>query len=121
MKNSRLTSPDSVDANSAKRRTDFSFALANMIQMTHARESQLILQTTSISKRLGVEQEILQQAATLVSDKLIEMGNLTPEQRDEIRDASLGDADFDMDILPLASEEDEAVEEKDEWDINNME
>lgn len=121
LKNSRLTSPDSGSADSSRRRTDFSFALANMIQMTHARESQLILQTTSISKRLGVEQEILQQAATLVAEKLIEMGNLTPEQRDDIRDAALGDADFDTDILPAALEGLEAEEEKDEWDINNME
>ena len=104
-----------------ERRTNFSFALANMIQMTQAKESQLMLQTTSVVKRLKVEKEILNQASNLVADQLIQMDVITPNSRDDIKARAMTN-DYDADILPGSDDvESDVAEEKDEWDINNME
>ena len=65
------TNRPSLKGSSKDRRTNFSFSLANMIQMTQPKESQLLLQTTSVMKRLSVEKEILDQAASIISDQLI--------------------------------------------------
>jgi Lon protease-like protein len=81
------------------RRTDFSFALANMIQMSRATESQLLLQTTDTIKRLAAEKEILTQASELISDQLISMEMLTADVRDSLKFQSFNSADDD-DILP---------------------
>lgn len=123
LKKCRYTAPLVKSALSEnERRTDFSFALANMIQMTEAKESQLMLQTTSVIKRLQVEKEILTQASNLVADQLIEMTVITADQRDGIKLKAYLDNDPDDDILPLGdSLVNEVEEEKDEWDIANME
>jgi Lon protease-like protein len=110
-----LTLPDQ-----RKRRTDFSFSLANMIQMTQAKESQLLLQTTDIMKRLEAEKAILSQAAELIAEQLVKMGVLTADRRDEIKMKTLTGND-DFDILPPDVIDQEATSDKDEWDLSNME
>jgi Lon protease-like protein len=112
--------PSVPTLNSSKRRTDFSFALANMIQMTQAKESQLMLQTTSVVKRLEAQKAILVQAAELVADQLIKMGVLTADKRDSIKTMSLNNDD-DSDILPPDLSAKEEKKDKDEWDISNIE
>ena len=74
----------------SKRRTAFSFALANMIQMSTAEDTQLLLQTRDVVKRLEAQRAILLQAAELVSDQLTQMGSLSVDQKERIRRASLG-------------------------------
>lgn len=103
-----------------KRRSDFSFALANMIQMTHPTESQLLLQTDSVIKRLKAEKVILLQAAELVGEELIKMDSLSADARDSIKMRSYNDDD-DSDIMPEDIIPKNVVEEKDEWDISNIE
>lgn len=103
-----------------QRRTDFSFSLANMIQMSQSRESQLLLQTTSVVTRLTIEKQILMQASDLVGQQLMEMGVLTAERKDSIKMNTINNA-FDEDILPLDFIDSEKAEEKDEWDISNIE
>ena len=103
-----------------QRRTDFSFSLANMIQMTQSRESQLLLQTTNVVKRLTVQKLILTQASDLVGQQLMDIGVLTAERKDSIKMNTINNA-FDEDILPLDFIDSEKEEEKDEWDISNIE
>ena len=101
------------------RRTKFSFSLANMIQMYQDRESQLLLQTKSIKKRLEAQKNILMQASDLISEKLIAMNTLTAARRDEIKTITFAN-DNDEDILP-PDDDDQVIEtEKDEWDISNV-
>ena len=102
------------------RRTDFSFALANMIQMTDAKASQLLLQTTDVMKRLGAAKEILIQASDLISEQLQNMDLLTADVRDSLKFKAYNEA-ADEDILPVDIVIDEGAVEKDEWDLNNME
>lgn len=59
-----------VNMDDANRRSSFSFSLANMIQMTAAREMQLLLQTKDVMKRLNVERDILKEAAGLILQQL---------------------------------------------------
>jgi Lon protease-like protein len=91
------------------RRSDFSFSIANMIQMADPKESQLLLQTTDVLKRLRVEQKILSQAAEEVSKQLIKSKVLTVDQREEIRAQSWREDDSDEDIMPA-----EVVEQEQE-------
>lgn len=93
------------------RRTSFSFSLANMIQMTQATESQLMLQTTSVQKRLEAEKVILQQASELISEQLIKMSVLSADQRDGIKMRSFNEP-ADDDILP--SDMEDALPDKDD-------
>lgn len=110
--------PSSKEEN--ERRTKFSFALANMIQMTQSQESQLLLQTTNLYKRLEAEKLILQQASEIVSQQLIKSNELTADARDGLKMRSFNNDYDDDDILP-ADEVEEAPEAvKDEWDINNI-
>jgi Lon protease-like protein len=104
----------------AHRRTDFSFALANMIQMAEARASQLLLQTTDVLQRLSAEKEILMQASELIAEQLMNMELLTADVRDSLKFKAYSEA-ADDDILPpdIIAEEDADV--KDEWDLANME
>jgi ATP-dependent Lon protease len=102
------------------RRTDFSFSLANMIQMSRPAESQLLLQTTDVLKRLTAEKDILTQASELISDQLISMGELTADVRDSLKFSSFNSI-ADDDILPPDIIEEGEVKEKDEWDLANME
>mmetsp|Transcript_3457 Transcript_3457/g.4763 ORF Transcript_3457/g.4763 Transcript_3457/m.4763 type:complete len:241 (-) Transcript_3457:89-811(-) len=104
----------------SKRRTDFSFSLANMIQMTQPRESQLLLQTTNVIKRLQVQKVILTQASELIAQQLMDLNVLTAERRDAIKLRSINE-DYDEDILPADFIEQEVTVEKDEWDISNIE
>jgi hypothetical protein len=117
-KRNRPTNPNVADQ--AKRRSDFSFSLANMIQMTQTRESQLLLQTTDVIRRLAVQKTILNQASELVAQQLIDLGVLTAEKRDAIKLRTVND-DYDEDILPSDYVEPEVTVEKDEWDISNIE
>lgn len=102
------------------RRTDFSFSLANMIQMTEARASQLLLQTTDVLKRLSAEKEILVQASELISEQLMNMELLTADVRDSLKFKAYNDI-YDDDILPPDLVKEDEAEEKDEWDTSNME
>ena len=111
--------PTKFNIHDHKRRTDFSFALANMIQMTQDKESQLILQTKDITKRLEAQKLILTQAGEVMSNKLIQMNTLTAAQRDEIRMRTFT-SDYDDDILPADYSDALQQKEKDEWDINNV-
>ena len=102
------------------RRTAFSFALANMIQMQRAQESQVLLQTTDLMQRLKAENKILVQAAELLSSELIKRELLTADMRDSLKMQAVN-SDYDQDILPADRMIAEAVKEKDEWDISNIE
>lgn len=115
----KTSRPQKANISDHFRRTKFSFAIANMIQMTHDKESQLILQTRDIGKRLEVEKLILTTAAELVAEKLIQMEMLTATQRDEIKTRTYT-SDYEDDILPFEDSEATAGEEKDEWDISNV-
>ena len=115
-KKSRPTKANALDHS---RRTDFSFALANMIQIIHDKESQRLLQTTDVVKRLEAEREILAESAVLLSEKLIQMDLLTADKRDTIKMQTYTQEN-DEDILPPDIIEQEAVVEKDEWDISNV-
>lgn len=117
-KKHRPTTTELVIDNNA-RRTDFSFSLANMIQMTQRKETQLLLQTTDIVKRLRVEKHILAEAAQLVADQLFEMKELDNDMKEAIRIKSFRD-DFDADILPADFVEKSEEKEQDEWDISNI-
>ena len=101
------------------RRTDFSFALANMIQMTQATESQIILQTLDVTKRLGAEKVILKQASELIAEQLLKMDILTADKRDGLKMKSIND-DYDEDILPPDVIEKEEPKEIDEWDLSQL-
>lgn len=117
-----------------QRMSRFSFSLANMIQMTSGRycgiahlahslsvrESQLLLQTTDVTQRLGAEKAILSEASELVADKLVSSGVLSADKRDELKMRSLT-SPFDEDILPADAEASVSTGEKDEWDISNIE
>ena len=109
-----------ADKKDNQRRTNFSFSLANMIQMASHRESQLLLQTIDVSKRLEVQKMILEQAAEIVGDQAIKTGVISESDRDEIRSRSFQD-DYDEDILPSEAVAEEIEDEKDEWDISNIE
>ena len=91
-----------------------------MIQMTQPRESQLLLQTTNVIKRLQVQKVILAQASQVIMQQLMDLNLITREKRDEIMLKSILD-DFDDDILPPDYIEQDASVEKDEWDISNIE
>lgn len=117
---STIISPSGPSKSDHQRRINFSFSLANMIKMTHPTESQLLLQTLSLSKRLEAEKIILQQASELVSDQLIKMDILTADTRDGLKMKSFSD-DYDDDILPEDFSDTTQSNEKDEWDINNIE
>ena len=103
-----------------ERRSLFSFALSNMIQMTQEKEAQLLLQTTSIIKRLSAQKDILLQACELVSEQLKEKINFTDDMKSSIRTLCYN-SDVDNDILPADVVEAVAETEKDEWDIANIE
>ena len=117
---STIISPSGPSKTDHERRINFSFSLANMIKMTHPTESQLLLQTLNLNKRLEAEKVILQQASELVADQLIKMDILTADTRDGLKLKSFND-DFDEDILPEDFTEDKMSDAKDEWDINNIE
>lgn len=102
------------------RRTDFSFALANMIQMTEANASQLLLQTTNVLKRLEAERAILVQACDIIAEQLITNELLTADVRDSLKFKAFNDDDDD-DMLPPDIVQEDAIQEKDEWDLANME
>eukprot|EP01031_Cornospumella_fuschlensis_P026947 gene26948-32559_t len=88
-----------LDMPNAQRRTAFSFAVANMIDMTQPRELQLLLQTQDVVKRLQVENEILTQASELLGDQLLAGGVVSSIQREVLREAAFS-GDDDADILP---------------------
>jgi len=103
-----------------RRRTNFSFAIANMIQMTYDKESQLLLQTRNCLQRLEAEKTILCQAADVVAEQLIQMNMLTAATRDEIKSQAFT-TDYDRDILPPDEINNiETQNDKDEWDIANV-
>ena len=108
------------DKNDNTRRTKFTFSLANMIQMASAKESQLLLQTMDIVKRLKAQKLILAQASNILSEQAVKTGIFSTSDRDEIRRNSFED-DYDEDILPKSEQFQAVKAEKDEWDINNIE
>ena len=84
-----------------RRRTLFSFSLANMISMVQPYESQLLLQTTDVMKRLRAEKDILTQASELVEEQLLKLELLTADARDGVKFRTYNEAiDADEDILP---------------------
>lgn len=109
-----------VDKSNNQRRSDFSFSLANMIQMASGRESQLLLQTRDVTKRLQAQKMILRQAVSIISEQAVKAGVVTDSALDEMRERSFYD-EQDADILPVSSSVEELKAEKDEWDISNIE
>lgn len=120
LKRSRPTRDCEADPRNAQRRTSFSFALANMISMSHAAESQLMLQTTNVMKRLRAEKMILTQAAEGIAEQLIAMNLISAAVRDGIK-ARTSATDDDEDVLPRDTLQKVVTQEKDEWDISNIE
>ncbi|KAJ1393772.1 hypothetical protein B484DRAFT_408106 [Ochromonadaceae sp. CCMP2298] len=78
--------------------------------MADPKESQLLLQTTDVLKRLRVEQKILSKAAEEVSKQLIKSEVLTVDQREEIRAQCFREDDSDEDIMPAEVVEQEQEE-----------
>jgi Lon protease-like protein len=104
------------------RRTNFSFALANMMQMTVPREAQLLLQSPSITRRLQAQLQILSQAAAFVSTQLVQSGVITEVEKEVLRRKAYADFDDpDDEIFPAAYQEEDVKKPVDEWDINSME
>ena len=116
LKNAVVTDAD-VDM---QRRSDFSFSLANMIQMGQPKEGQLLLQTRSVLNRLEAEKLILLSAVDNVCDQLMKINVIDAAAKEEMRSKSLSDNDDDSDILPLDVVEQEKEEERDDWDISNI-
>jgi len=120
----KKTRPDPTSESSLRdgqRRTQFSFALANMIQMSQEKESQLILQTTNIMKRLQAQEQILTQACELVATELKKSESFTDIELEDIRALSFNTS-MDEDILPPEVKDNLSQDaEKDEWDISNIE
>ena len=111
----RPTEHTSVDDH--ERRSAFSFSLANMIQMGQPREGQLLLQTTSVYKRLEAERMILQSAVENVVDQLLKIDIITRERQMEIKSRSF-DSYEDDDILPADATADESdAGKEDEWTL----
>jgi Lon protease-like protein len=108
------------EADQNLRRTNFSFALANMVQITSDKESQLLLQTTDIIKRLKAQNQILLQACELVTEEVLKKPGFTEAMKDNIRTLSFNSS-FDGDILPPDVIEAVDQTKKDEWDISNIE
>ena len=72
-----------------------------MISMVQPYESQLLLQTTDVMKRLRAEKDILTQASELVEEQLLKLELLTAETRDSVKFRTYNEAiDADEDILP---------------------
>ena len=63
---------------------------------------------------------ILTQAAAIVGDQAIRTGVISGNIRDEMKMTSFQD-DYDDDILPNGPRLSEYEEEKDMWDIRNIE
>lgn len=101
-------------------REKFSMALANLAVMVNPDYAQKMLQTDDTFKRLTVEKNILTTAADLIATQLINLGSITAEARDGIKMNALNDNISDADILPGEEEEEEAVEEEDEWDLQKI-
>lgn len=118
-KRNRPTVDNCTRRKDISRMTNFSFSLANMIQMSQTRESQLLLQTDDIIKRLKVELDILTQAGIAICEQLLKMNIITPERQEDIKSRTFGN-DYDADILPIDVIETEETEEKDEWDLSNI-
>lgn len=103
----------------AYRRSRFSFALANMIMLSHPEASQLLLQTTSVKKRLEAIKEILYQSIKWAEQELLSNKFLSSQKLELIRSTTYGDP-FDGDILPQDEEIQQNEDETDEWDISNV-
>ena len=104
-----------------QRRTSFSFAIANMIQMNQDKESQLILQTTDIIKRMTAQNDILTQACDLVATELLKKPDFSQDRINQIKSISYNANDVDDDVLPPDVVDVKENAEKDEWDISNIE
>lgn len=107
---------------SSTRRSNFTFALANMMQMTVPREAQLLLQTTDVVQRLEAQRRILQEAAQFIADQLVKSGILTEENRQELHRRAYRDDDWNEEIFPPEDIklDQETKRAKDEWDISNI-
>lgn len=117
-KRSRPTRTNFMDED---RRSKFSLSLGNMIQLG-ARESQLMLQTTDVMKRLRAQRDILKNVIDYATKALIEDKVVTASTVDELKTKTFTRIDDDdSDILPPDESEMEATEEKDEWDLSNIE
>lgn len=117
-KRSRPTSMNFMDD---ARRSKFSLALGNMIQLG-ARESQLMLQTNDILKRLRAQREILKNVVDYATKSLIEDKAITASAIDELKTQIFTRIDDnDSDILPPDEMAIENSEQKDEWDLSNIE
>ena len=63
---------------------------------------------------------ILNQAAAIIGDQAVRAGVISESIREEIKSNSFQD-DYDYDILPSREAVSDKDEEKDEWDIQNIE
>jgi ATP-dependent Lon protease len=100
------------------RRSKFSFAIANMIQMQSPTEAQILLQTVDVDKRLRFERHILRQASDLIASKFVSSGLITQEVRDQLRIQSFSSED-DTDVLPPEFVDQREKDETDEWDLSS--
>ena len=92
------------NSDSHTRRTNFSFALASMMQMTVPREAQLLLQTTDLMKRLRTQRSMLMQAVKLIENQLTKAEVLTDTFKERIRMRSFDSEDVGEDIFPRDEE-----------------
>ena len=102
----------------------FSFALANMIQMAHPLESQILLQTKDIVKRMEAQKMILSAAAASIAGQLKDINTISELDRAAIQAACIEPIftmdGIDFDVLPPDIKQAEAEEIKDEWDTSQM-
>lgn len=108
--------PTEHNLSDRKRRSAFSFSLANMIQMGQPREGQLLLQTLSTEKRLEAEKMILQSAVENVIEQLLKIDVITADRQAELRLQSFQDS-YDDDILPPDVIEMNEEKDDDEWTL----
>lgn len=81
-----------------------------------------MLQCTNAIERLSAEKEILNEAAEVLSDKLISVEKMTADQRDELKLKSFNSL-YEEDVVPLQMDVVDVLDDssEDEWDISNIE
>lgn len=112
--------PSVPQLDETKRRSDFSFAVANMIQTEQALQSQLLLQTTDVMKRLEAEKMIIDQAVVAVEEQMTQVEFLTTDMREGVKAQCFAIDDNEADLLPPDIVHAEEKEEEDIWDMSNI-
>jgi ATP-dependent Lon protease len=112
--------PSVPQLDETKRRSEFTFAVANLIQTERAQESQLLLQTRDVVKRLEAEKMIIEQAVQAVEKQMSSLDFITADMQECVRAQCFSREDDESDLLPPDVVQTEQEEEKDMWDMSNI-